>query len=61
MTDEDRDGTQELPESSRDALIWAADQLRHGFSGEIILRCHDGGVREVRENRVHQPGDLRQD
>lgn len=50
-----KDGTQELPDSARRALLRVADELRDRFSGTIEIECHEGGVRKVRESRVWRP------
>ena len=40
-----------LPESARDALIFLAVELSHGFEGEIRIRCGEGG--SVRAIHLH--------
>lgn len=42
---------QQLPESARKAILEIADRCREGFSGEIRLNVHQGGVRWVEESR----------
>lgn len=42
------DGTHQLPESSRNALIRMADALRDGFSGTFQVEAHEGGVRSLK-------------
>lgn len=54
-----KDGTQELPESSRNALIRMAEALRRGFTGRFELECNQGGIREMRELRVVPSGELK--
>lgn len=43
------DGTHQLPESSRNALIRMAEKLRAGFTGKLEIDCNQGGVRQLRE------------
>lgn len=53
------DGTQQLPETSRNALIRIADELRDGFTGKWVLHCKSGGVGELRREETYRPTDLK--
>ena len=53
-----KSGTPQLPDSSRKALVYIADQLRRGFSGRFEIDCYQGGVRNMRESKDLQPKDL---
>jgi hypothetical protein len=55
----DNDGTQELPESSRNALIRMANAMREGFTGEFRVVVNEGGVRALEESRKYSSEDLR--
>lgn len=49
------DGTQQLPDSSRDALIRIAELLRGKFTGRLVIEAHEGGVRKVDEHKTWRP------
>lgn len=53
------DGTEQLPETSRNALLRIADDLREGFTGKFELECRSGGVGEVRRVETLKGRDLR--
>lgn len=42
-----KDGTQELPETSRNTLIELANRLRGGATGRVTIEFVRGGVRDV--------------
>jgi len=53
------DGTHQLPETSRNALILIAEKLRDGFTGRFRLDCSQGAVSEVRHQQSIKAKDLR--
>ena len=48
----------QLSESGRRSILWLAERLRFGYSGEITFICHEGGIRDIKENVRHAPKDL---
>ncbi len=47
-----------LSDTARDALADLVALLEDRFTGEITLKCIEGGVREFRESRSRRSGDL---
>lgn len=53
------DGTQELPDASRDTLIRLAEQWREGWEGKVTIMVGEGGaVRWVTQEVTLKPKDL---
>lgn len=55
------DGTHQLPESSRNALIRMADAMREGFTGRFEVDVNQGSVGDLREVRRISAKELRDD
>ena len=54
------DGTQELPEASRDTLIRLAREWREGWQGKVTIKVGEGGtVQWVAQEVTLKPEDLR--
>lgn len=50
----------QLPEASRHVLTWIAEELRDGYTGQLILECHNGGVRYVKRGDGFEPGEIKE-
>ena len=49
---------EKLCDSARDAVSDLVTLLAGRFTGEITLKCIEGGVREFRESKSRRSGDL---
>jgi hypothetical protein len=47
-----------LSEPCRRVLARIAAQMRDGATGEVVIRLHEGGVRDYRESRTYRPGQM---
>ncbi len=47
-----------LSETAQDAVSDLVTLLADRFTGEITLKCIEGGVREFRESKSRRSGDL---
>ena len=49
---------EKLSDSAQDAVSDLVALLAQRFTGEITLKCIEGGIREFRESRSRRSGDL---
>ena len=54
----DPDEWEKLSDSARDTVSDLVALLAKRFTGDISLKCVEGGVREFRETRSRRSGDL---